>query len=347
MRSRRVITVVGCHAGGEIGNVVVGGVLPPRGATVFEQMETLRDEGDWLRRMLLREPRGSVACHANLVVPPTRAECDAGFIIMEPTEYPAMSGSNTICTATVLLETGMVEMHEPETILRLEAPGGLVEARAACRDGRCESVELTNVPCFAERLEAPLEVDGLGTLTVDVAYGGMWYAIADARALGFAIEPQEARELSVAGERIRAAAREQLPCVHPENPAIAGVSIVQIAEPWQGVGKVTRNAVVVAPGRLDRSATGTGVSARMAVLHARGLMKVGEEMTHASAIGSTFDGRIVAETRVGDRAAIVPAIRGSAWITGICQLFVDPDDPFPEGYVLADTWGVSGLDTQR
>jgi proline racemase len=346
MRARRMITVVGCHAGGEVGNVVVGGVLPPAGATVFEQMETLRDEGDWLRRMLLREPRGSVAVHANLIVPPTRPDCDAGFIIMEPTEYPAMSGSNTICTTTVLLETGMVELQEPETVVRLEAPGGIVEARAACRDGRCESVEFTNVPCFADRLDAPLEVEGLGTLTVDLAYGGMWYAIANAQQLGFAIEPHEARELSLAGERIRAAAREQLPCAHPENPAIAGVSIVQIAEPWRGVGEVTRNAVVVAPGRLDRSATGTGLSARMAVLHARGLMGVGDAMTHASAIGSTFDGRIVAETLVGDRNAIVPAIRGSAWITGVSQLYVDPDDPFPEGYLLADTWGVSGLDLQ-
>jgi trans-L-3-hydroxyproline dehydratase len=342
-----MITVVGCHAGGEVGNVVVGGVLPPAGATVFEQMETLRDEDDWLRRLLLREPRGSVAVHANLIVPPTRADCDAGFIIMEPTEYPAMSGSNTICTTTVLLETGMVEMQEPETVVRLEAPGGIVEARAACREGRCESVEFTNVPCFAERLDAPLEVEGLGTLTVDVAYGGMWYAIADAQALGFAIEPHEARELSLAGERIRIAAREQLPCAHPENAAIAGVSIVQIAEPWQGVGEVTRNAVVVAPGRLDRSATGTGLSARMAVLHARGSMGVGDAMTHASAIGSTFDGRILAETRIGDRTAIVPAIRGSAWITGVTQLYVDPDDPFPEGYLLADTWGVSGLDLQE
>jgi trans-L-3-hydroxyproline dehydratase len=346
MRSRRAITVVGCHAGGEVGNVVVGGVLPPRGETVFEQMQTLRDESDWLRRLLLREPRGSVAVHANLVVPPTRPDCDVGFIIMEPTEYPAMSGSNTICTTTVLLETGMVEMQEPETIVRLEAPGGVVEARAACRDGRCESVEFTNVPCFADRLDAPLEVEGLGTLTVDVAYGGMWYAIADAEALGFAIEPSEARDLSLAGERIREAAREQLPCVHPENPEISGVSIVQIAERWQGIGKVTRNAVVVAPGRLDRSATGTGLSARMAALHARRLMAVGDEMTHASAIGSTFEGRIVSETQVGDRAAIVPAIRGSAWITGVSQLYVDPDDPFPEGYLLADTWGVSGLDVQ-
>jgi trans-L-3-hydroxyproline dehydratase len=346
MRARRTITVVGCHAGGEIGNVVVGGVLPPRGATVFEQMQTLQREGDALRRLLLREPRGSVACHANLVVPATRPDCDAGFIIMESTEYPAMSGSNTICTATVLLETGMVAMTEPETVVRLEAPGGVVEVRASCRDGRCESVELTNVASFADRLDAPLEVGGLGTLVVDVAYGGMWYTIADAHALGFALEPQEARELSLAGERIRAAARDQLPCVHPENPEIAGVSIVQLAEPWRGVGEVTRNAVVVAPGRLDRSATGTGLSARMAVLHARGLMRVGDAMTHASVLGTTFDGRIVEETKLGDRAAIVPAIRGSAWITGISQLFVDPDDPFPEGYLLPDTWGISGLDTQ-
>ena len=346
MRARRTITVVGCHAGGEIGNVVTGGVLPPAGDSVFEQMETLRRDGDWLRRLLLREPRGSVACHANLVVPSKRADCDAGFIIMEPTEYPAMSGSNTICTATVLLETGMVEMREPETVLRLEAPGGVVEVRAACRDGRCQSVELTNVPAFADRLEAPVEVEGIGTVVVDVAYGGMWYAIASAEALGFAIEPHEARDMSLAGERIRSAAREQLPCVHPENPGIAGISIVQLAGPWQGVGRVSRNAVVVAPGRLDRSATGTGLSARMAALHARGLMRAGDAMTHASPIGSTFDGRILSETEVGGRPAIVPAIRGSAWITGISQLVIDPDDPYPEGYVLADTWGVSGLDLQ-
>jgi proline racemase len=337
MRTGRAITVVGCHAGGEIGNVVVGGVLPPPGATVFEQMQALRAD-DSLRRLLLREPRGSVAVHANLIVPSTRDDCAAGYIIMEPTEYPAMSGSNTICVATVLLETGMVEMHEPETIVRLEAPAGVVEVRAACRDGRCESVELTNVPCFADRLDASLEVDGLRTLTVDVAFGGMWYAIADAAALGFALEPSEARDLSLVGERIRLAAREQLPCVHPENPDIAGVSIVQIAEPWQGIGAVSKNAVVVAPGRLDRSATGTGLSARMAALRARGAMRAGDAMTHASVLGTTFDGRIVSETTVGGRPAIVPAIRGTAWITGITQVLVDPDDPFPEGYLLSDTW---------
>jgi proline racemase len=337
MRSSRAITVVGCHAGGEVGNVVVGGVLPPPGATVFEQMQALRAD-DSLRRLLLREPRGSVAVHANLIVPSQRPDCDAGYIIMEPTEYPAMSGSNTMCVATVLLETGMVEMREPETTLRLEAPAGVVEVRAACRDGRCESVELTNVPCFADRIDASLEVDGLGTLTVDVAFGGMWYAIADASALGFALEPSEARELCVAGERIRLAAREQLPCAHPENADIAGVSIVQIAQPWQGVGAVSKNAVVIAPGRLDRSACGTGLSARMAALHARGALKAGDAMAHASVIGTTFQGRIVAEATVGGGPAIVPAIRGSAWITGIAQVLLDPTDPFPEGYLLSDTW---------
>jgi len=343
MRLRRAITVVGCHAGGEIGNVVVGGVLPPPGETVFEQMQALARD-DSLRRVLLREPRGSVAVHANLIVPATRDDCAAGYIIMEPTEYPAMSGSNTMCVATVLLETGMVEMHEPETTLRLEAPAGVVDVTARCTNGKCESVELTNVPCFTEHIDAPLEVSGLGTLTVDVAFGGMWYAIADAHALGFSLEPQEARELSAVGERIRTAAREQLPCAHPQNAEIAGVSIVEIAEPWQGVGRVSKNAVVVAPGRLDRSATGTGLSARMAALHARGELRVGDTMSHASVIGSTFDGRVVAETTVGGRAAIVPAIRGSAWITGITQVLVDPTDPFPEGYLLSDTW--PGPDTQ-
>jgi len=343
VRARRTITVVGCHAGGEIGNVVVGGVLPPPGKTVFEQMQALRAD-DSLRRLLLREPRGSVAVHANLVVPATRSDCDAGFIIMEPTEYPPMSGSNTICVATVLLETGMVELREPETTLRLEAPAGAVEITAACRGGRVESVELTNVPSFVEHLDARLDVPELGAVTVDVAYGGMWYAIADAAALGFELEPHEARELSRVGELIRDAAREQLPCTHPENPDISGVSIVELAEPWRGPGAVSRNAVVVAPGRLDRSATGTGLSARMAVLHARGLLGVGDSMTHASPIGSTFEGRIVAETSVGGRSAIVPAIRGSAFITGITQVVVDPDDPFPEGYLLSDTW--PGVDTQ-
>ncbi len=342
--ARPVLTVVGCHAGGEIGNVIVDGVEPPPGETVFEQMEHLRAD-DSVRRLLLHEPRGSVAVHSNLVLPSKRPDCAFGYVIMEPTEYPAMSGSNTMCVATVLLETGMVEMREPVTTLRLEAPGGPIDVTAGCRAGKVEWVELENVPSFVSALDAPLEVEGLGTIAVEVAYGGMWYAIADARALGFSLEPSEARDLSRVGELIRLAAREQLACVHPTNPEIAGVSIVQIAEPWRGVGAVTRNAVVVAPGRLDRSATGTGLSARLAVLHARGLMRVGDSMTHASVIDSRFDGRIVREVDLAGTRAIVPAIRGSAWITGVSHVLVDPTDPFPQGYLLPDTW--PGDDVQR
>jgi proline racemase len=319
-------------------------VPPPPGATVFEQMQALAAD-DSLRRFLLREPRGSVAEHANLLVPPTRPDCHAGFIIMEPTEYPAMSGSNTICVATVVLERGLVELHEPETTLRLEAPAGPIELTARCKNGRVESVEFLNVPSFVDNLDVALEVPDLGTIHVDVAFGGMWYAIADAPALGFTLRPSEARDLCDAGEKIRHAAREQLNPVHPENPEIAGVSIVQITETWRGPGQITKNAVVVAPGRLDRSATGTGLSARLAVLHARGHMSVGDKMAHASPIGSTFEGRIVEETTIQGTPAIVPAIRGSAFITGVTELYVDPADPFPEGYLLPDTW--PGDDTQR
>jgi proline racemase len=335
--ARPVLTVVGCHAGGEIGNVVVAGVEPPPGRTVFEQMQAIRAD-DSIRRLLGHEPRGSVAVHSNIVLPSLRDDCAFGYVIMEPTEYAGMSGSNTICTATVLLETGMVEMHEPVTTFRLEAPAGVVDITAGCRGGKAEWIELENVPCFAARVAAPLEVAGLGSITVDVAYGGMFYAIADAAALGFALEPSEARDLSRVGELIRVAAREQLPCVHPLNPEIRDVSIVQIAEPWRGAGRVSKNAVVVAPGRLDRSATGTGLSARIAALHARGLMRVGDSMTHASVIGSTFDGRIVRETDLAGTPAIVPAIKGTAWITGVTHVLVDPTDPFPEGYLLSDTW---------
>ncbi len=331
MPPRRSINVVNVHAGGEVGNVVVGGIAPPPGDTVFEQMLALRAD-DGLRHFLLREPRGSVATHANLIVPSNRQDCAFGFVIMEPTEYPLMSGSNTICVATVLLETGMIEMAEPETVFRLEAPGGVVEVRAHCKDGRVEAVAFTNVPAFAAKLDAPLEIEGIGEITIDVAFGGMWYAIADADELGFELEPHEARELCEVGEAIRVAARDQVD---------GNVSIVQIAGPWQGVNAVSKNAVVIAPGRLDRSATGTGLCARMAVLHARGLMGVGDVMTHASPIGSTFDGHIVSETEEG----IIPAIRGSGFITGRTELYVDDRDPFPQGYLLSDTW--PGDDVQR
>jgi proline racemase len=346
MRTERTIQVVGCHAEGEVGDVIVGGILPPAGETVFEMMKTFEREHDHLRRLLICEPRGSVARHVNLIVPARRPDCVAGAIIMEPTEYPPMSGSNTMCVTTVLLETGMVPMVEPETRLRLDMPGGPVDVVAECRDGKCVAVRITNVPCFVDRLDAALDVPGFGTVTVDVAYGGMFYALVDATRLGFAISPDEARDLAVLGERIRAAARAQFTVVHPENPEIAGVSIVQFNTPFTAPGGEARNTCIVSPGRSDRSPTGTGLSARLAVLAARGLLGVGERFSHTSIIGSRFDGRIVAQTTCGGRPAIVPEIRGRAWITHFSTIVLDPTDPFPAGYVVSDTWGTSTIVSQ-
>jgi proline racemase len=346
MRSRSMLSVVGCHAEGEVGDVVVGGFLPPKGGSMFERMRVMERDFDHIRRFLLCEPRGSVCRHVNILTPPIDPSCDVGVIIMEPTEYVPMSGSNLICTVTVLLETGIVTMREPETVVMVDTPAGPVKAVARCEAGKCRSVEFENVPSFVDKLDAKLEIEGHGTIEVDVAYGGMFYAIVDATRLGFRVEPSEARELAVLGERIRLAARQQLSVVHPQNAGISGVSIVQFDRPFEGVGKVTRNTCIVAPGRSDRSPTGTGTSARLAVLHARGLMKVGDAMIHESIIGSRFRGRILSQTRIGDRPAIVPAIEGRAWITGFHNYLLDPDDPYPQGYVVSDSWGVTGTMTQ-
>ena len=343
MVATRVITVVGCHAEGEQGDVITGGVFPPPGDTMMNKKVAFERDHDDIRRLLICEPRGSVARHVNLIVPSTRDDCVAGAIIMEPTEYPPMSGSNTMCIATVLLETGVVPMVEPETRFRLDMPAGPVDIVAECRGGKCVTVTLKNVPAFAFALDAMLELVGYGTIAIDIAYGGMIYAIVDAAALGFEIVPDEARELAVLGEQIRLAAREQHPVTHPELADIADVSIVQFAGPLVHAGNrvSARNTCIVSPGRSDRSPTGTGTTARMAALHARGVLGVGGGLTHSSIIGSEFHGTIVGETSVGSFPAIEATIRGRAWITGLHHYFVDADDPWPSGYVLSDTWGTS------
>lgn len=338
MRFARTVTVVGCQVGGEENNVITGGVLPPPGKTVFEMKRWLETEGDALRRWLLLEPRGKPTLCVNLVVPACDPRADAGFIIMESTDYPPMSGSNTICTTTVLLETGMIPMVEPETRLTLETPGGLVGVVAQCRDGKVTRVRFTNVPSFVTHLDAMVEVPGLGTVRVDVAYGGAFFAIVDAPALGLSVAPHEARDLVAIGQRIKHAAAEQLPVVHPENPGIHTITFTEFAMPFTGPGGKSRNAVIVSPGRIDRSPCGTGTSARLAVLHAKGLLKPGEGFTHCSIIGSEFEGAIAAETRVGDRPAVSTTIAGQAWVTGIFQHGYDPSDPFRDGYTLPDLW---------
>ena len=339
MRSGKVIQVVGCHAEGEVGDVVVGGVAPPPGETLWAQSRWIAEDGR-LRNFLLNEPRGGVFRHVNLLVPPVRAEAAMGFIIMEPEHTPPMSGSNSICVATVLLETGLIEMEEPETRFTLEAPGGLVEVTAACRDGKAERITLRNVASFADRLDAALEVEGLGTLQVDSAYGGDSFVVVAAEKLGFALTADEARDLAETGACITAAANEQLGFAHPENPDWAHISFCLFAGPMKeeaGV-RTTRHACCIDPGKIDRSPTGTAVSARLALLHARGALGVGETLRAHSIIDSRFEGRIEAETSAGGRPAILPSIAGRAWITGTHQYLLDPADPWPGGYRITDTW---------
>jgi proline racemase len=340
LRSSKTIHVISAHAEGEVGDVIVGGVLPPPGDTIWAQSRWIaRDQT--LRNFVLNEPRGGVFRHVNLLVPPKHPEADAAFIIMEPEDTPPMSGSNSICVATVLLDAGLVAMREPETQLTLEAPGGLVRVRATCRDGKAERIYVQNVPSFAARLEASLEVEGLGTLTVDTAYGGDSFVIVDAAALGFSLNEDEAHDIARLGVRITNAANEALGFDHPENPDWRHISFCLFAGPLsQGAeGLEARAAVAIQPGKVDRSPTGTALSARMAVLTARGRMKVGDCLTARSVIGSTFQGRVVAEATVGGRPAIVPEISGRAWITGVHQHMLDPADPWPAGYKLSDTWG--------
>jgi len=264
---------------------------------------------------------------------------------MEPEDTPPMSGSNSICVATVLLETGIIAMQEPETRITLEAPGGLVEVVAQCRNGKAEKITVQNVPSFVDQLDCTIEVEGIGTLNVDTAYGGDSFVIVDAPALGFAITPDEARDIAVAGVKITNAANEQLGFSHPENPDWSHISFCQIAAPVETVNgiKTGLNAVAIKPGKLDRSPCGTGVSARMAVLRAKGLMSAGETFIGRSIIGSRFDGKIVEDTTIAGRPAIIPSITGRAWLTGTHQHMLDPDDPWQEGYKLSDTWPSLGI----
>ncbi|MDE2997041.1 MAG: proline racemase family protein [Bacteroidota bacterium] len=339
MRTDRVIHVVSAHAEGEVGDVIVGGVPTPPGDTIWEQRSFI-EQDERLRNFVLNEPRGGVFRHVNLLVPPKHPDADMGFIIMEPADTPPMSGSNSMCVATVLLDTGLVPMTEPETELVLEAPGGLVRVRALCRNGKAERVEITNVPSFVHRLDAVLEVEGLGTLRVDTAYGGDSFVLVEAADVGIDLHPSNARQLAELGVRIVAAANDQLGFSHPGDRDWDHISFCQFTGPLENSdGELTgANTVAIRPGKLDRCPTGTGVSARLAVLHARGMIDETGTYRARSIIGSEFVGRIVGTTRLGDTPAVIPAVSGRAWITGTHQHMLDPDDPWPEGYRVGDTW---------
>lgn len=340
MRLQQVITVVGAHAEGEVGRVITGGVIAPRATSMFERQQAFMREQDHLRGLLLSDPRGSVNAAVNLVTPPIAPDADIGLIVIESDYYPAMSGSNLICTVTAVLETGMVPMIEPVTRLRVDTPAGLVDVEAECAGGKCRRVAFRNVPAFVMHHRKPVDVPELGTIVVDVAYGGMIYVIVQAEDLGFTLARQEARTLVEVGERIKLAAADQLPSVHPDNPGIHTINQTLFAGPLterDGI-KTAKNAVVVSPGRLDRSPCGTGSSARMALMHAEGQLAVGEAFTHLSILDTEFACRIEECTKVGAIDAIIPRVAGRAWLTGVSYYGSDPEDPFPHGYRLNDTW---------
>ena len=350
MRFANMISAVDAHACGEPGRVIVGGVFDVPGSTMFEKKIYLETNADGLRKRMLQEPRGYPALCCNLILPAANPAADIGFIVMEQTEYPPMSGSNTICVVTVLIETGIVPIQTPITCLTLDTPAGLVEVEAEVCNNKVTQVTLRNVPSFALHLDRVIEVKGLGSVTVDVAYGGMFYVIADAAQFGLSLKPEEGREVTRIGGMLKAAAREQLPVVHPDNPGIAGISITQLSAPPTHPEADQKNSVVVSTGTfdwkkpaswtgcLDRSPCGTGTSAKMAVLHAKGKLPLHQSFVHESIIGTLFTGRLVADTRVGRYPAVVPTISGRAWITGFANYVLDPDDPFPEGFTVGDLW---------
>lgn len=351
MRSTRMITAVDAHAEGEPGRVITGGVRDVPGATMFEKMRFLAEHQDGLRKLMLREPRGYPGLCCNLLLPPCHPEAEAGFVIMEQMEYAAMSGSNTICVATVLLETGILPMVEPVTEFTLEAPAGLVRIRAECANGKVTRVTFRNVPAFAIALNVPVEVPSLGTVQVDLAWGGMLFAIFDGPSVGLRVTPDEGADCVRIGEMVKTAAREQHPVFHPEQPKVIGPSIACISAPAIKPGADLKNTVVISTGTfdwnrpstwtgvLDRSACGTGTCAKMATLHARGLLGLNKDFVHESILGTTFTGRLIGETMVGNYPAVIPTISGQAWITGVAQYLLDPTDPFPEGYTVGDIWG--------
>lgn len=325
------------HCQGEIGKVIIGGVPDIPGTTMLDKMSHINAVDDSLRRFVTFEPRASVAMSVNLLVAPTRQDADAGFIVLQADRAHPMSGSNCICVVTALLESGRVAMQEPETVVRLDTPAGLIVARATCRDGRCLSVSLDNVPSFADALDREIETPRWGRIRADIAFGGVYYAIVDVDQIGVDIAPAHARFLAEAGIELKALLAEQVQVKHPELPGVDEIAYVMFRgeEPDGAV----RTCTTLKPGRVDRSPCGTGSSANLATLVARGKISVGDRRTSRSIIGGEFVAEAIGATEVGGRPAVLPRITGRGWIYGREQLRRSDDDPFKNGFALSDTWG--------
>ena len=333
MRAGRVFAAVDSHTEGMPTRVITGGVGPIPGASMLERKLHFEEHMDDLRLLLMREPRGHGAMSGAILQPPLRDDADWGVVFIEVSGCLPMCGHGTIGVATVLVETGMVSVFEPETVVRLDTPAGLVEARVAVEDGRARSVALRNVPSFLLGRDRQVEVNG-STLTYDMAFGGNFYAILPASSAGLAVDPARSGELIERGLEVMAAINSVDRPVHPADERIAGCRHVIFTAPGEDGPRSQRSATSIHPGWLDRSPCGTGTSAKLAQLHARGELRVGEEFVNRSVIGTRFGARIVGTTAVGGLPAVVPEISGRAWITGMAQYMLDPEDPFPAGFAL-------------
>lgn len=342
MRLERVLHVVNCHTEGVVCDVLVGGLPPILGETMMDKRHYFEQHLDHVRRMLLLEPRASLTRSVNVLVPATDPRAVWGFLVLETDEIADMSGGNTIGVATVLLETGLVDMQEPVTSFALDTPAGLIDIDAQCRDGKVLNVTFTNQPAFVAHRDVTVTLPGRPPIRMDVAWGGMWYGIVDAADVDIELEPSSHKQIVELGEEIKAATRTQLDIVHPENPALGnvaqgGVQCTMFVDPVrqdEDGNLLSRNAVVVSPGWIDRCACGTGTSARLALLTARGQIAPGQKFIHESLIKTIFVGEVVGDDAVAGIPAVVPKITGRAWITGTSQVGADPTDPFPYGFSM-------------
>ena len=333
MRSTRVFHAVDSHTEGMPTRVITGGVATLPGETMFQRRQWFVEHADGLRRLLMNEPRGHSAMSGAILQPPTRSDADVGVLFIEVSGCLPMCGHGAIGVATVLVETGMVTVTEPVTTIRLDTPAGLVVADVAVHDGAAQAVTIRNVASFSHELDAAVDVPGHGRISYDIAYGGNFYAILDLDQVGIAFDRAEKQRILDAGLAIMNAINDQNRPVHPENPDIDVCHHVQFVAPGSDA-RHSRHAMAIHPGWFDRSPCGTGTSARMAQLHARGALGLDADFVNESFIGTRFVGRLVDETTVGDRPAVVPTVTGRAWLTGTAQYLLDPADPFPEGFEL-------------